>query len=267
MRWLARQWVDDTSFSDRALMFAHNVLGAFTYPETLELNIAERSEYGWPMWRQANVARRLGLQRVTAIEFGVAGGAGLLAMERHAHAIELELGVRIDVIGVDTGKGLPAPTDARDHPYAWSEGDFRMNPEALRARLNGARLILADVRDDLAVTVGAIEAPVAFIAFDLDLYTSTAAALNVLLCDVDRLMPRVVCYFDNCAGGPELAYTHYAGELLAIREFNARNERIKIDNGLGIRTVRPTPWSCKLFVAHLFDHPLYRARTVPSADL
>src|SRR4051794_26750192 len=43
-----------------------------------------RPQYLWPLIHSAHVARSLGIPKIAALEFGVAGGNGLLAMERAA---------------------------------------------------------------------------------------------------------------------------------------------------------------------------------------
>jgi len=51
------------------------------------------------------------------VEFGVAGGNGLVAMEDHAKAIERETAVRIRAVGFFSGGGLPAPQTYKDAPF------------------------------------------------------------------------------------------------------------------------------------------------------
>jgi len=64
----------------------------------------------------ARTAKGLGIDRVSVLEFGVAGGTGLLAMDAAAEGAESLLGVEIDVFRFDTGTGLPPPADRRDMP-------------------------------------------------------------------------------------------------------------------------------------------------------
>ena len=174
---------------------------------------------------------------ISVIEFGVAGGDGLLALEREAEAVEKELGVSIRVYGFDNGPaGLPAFIgDHRDHPDKWKPGDFPMDEPLLRSRL-GRRttLVLGNVEetvprffDDPSVP------PVGFIAFDLDLYSSTASALRILSMPGKRTLDHVALYFDDIEHSIS---HHFAGELLAIDEFNRANAQVKIDRWRGIRT-------------------------------
>jgi NCAIR mutase (PurE)-related protein len=61
-----------------------------------------RPQYSWSVLQAARSAANLGIERITVIEFGVAGGNGLLALERAAIAAESLLPVKIDVVGFDT---------------------------------------------------------------------------------------------------------------------------------------------------------------------
>lgn len=45
-------------------------------------------------------------------------------------------------------------------------------------------------------------APIGFIAFDLDYYSSTKAALQLLEQPHERFLPRVFCYFNDIVGPP-----------------------------------------------------------------
>ena len=71
-------------------------------------------------------------------------------------------------------------------------------------------------------------APIGFIAFDLDYYSSTRSALSLLAAPHNYLLPRVLCYFDDTVGDIDMAINEYTGELLAIREFNDCREDIKL---------------------------------------
>jgi hypothetical protein len=73
-------------------------------------------------------------------------------------------------------------------------------------------------------------------------------------------LPRVACYFDDIVGDIDCAYNEFTGELLAIKEFNAAHEHVKIAPVQGLRfhgRRLPQHWHDKIFVAHLFQHPDY----------
>jgi hypothetical protein len=104
-----------------------------------------------------------------------------------------------------------------------------MDQAALRAKLQSAKLVIGDV----AVTVkqwlrDSIESPLGFVAFDLDYYSSTKAALALLDGPESTHLPRVHCYFDDLAAGDQSCMNRYVGEYLAIDEFNAAHEDRKI---------------------------------------
>jgi hypothetical protein len=76
----------------------------------------------------ADQARREGHTVIAVIEFGVAEGRGLLALEAHAAAVERVTGIRIHVYGFDSGGGMPReqattaiiPTSGRPVTSAWT---------------------------------------------------------------------------------------------------------------------------------------------------
>ena len=93
---------------------------------------AVRSAYGWGVLQGAGLAHTLGVPRVSVCEFGVAGGRGLLALERIAARVSALSGVQVEVFGFDTGTGLTTAIDHRDVPNMLWEGRFPMDHEALR---------------------------------------------------------------------------------------------------------------------------------------
>lgn len=242
--------------------------GLFAYLTRLELGSVDYAWYGYPLLHAAWLAKKLGHSEIAAIEFGVAGGNGLVALERHAEWVRKETGVQVKVYGFDTGTGMPQPQDARDMPYLWQAGYFAMDEQKLRARLTHARLQLGEVKD----TVGNFFArenppPIGFISFDLDYYSSTVAALKILDGDAKYYLPRVACYFDDLAGGMMDAYSEFSGELLAIREFNDSHPDVKISTVPGLRLHGfnlPAQWQEKMYIAHRFSHADY---SKPIADV
>src|SRR5262245_18585238 len=87
------------------------------YIQRIRAGQVERPHYGYCMYEAARLASVLGHRKVSAIEFGVASGNGLLNMEAHANAIEKEIAdVTFEVYGFDLETGLPHSTDCRDAP-------------------------------------------------------------------------------------------------------------------------------------------------------
>ncbi len=218
-----------------------------------------RSNYAWGMVQSAFLASSLRLDRISVIEFGVAGGNGLIAMEHMAAWLEKHFGIRIDVYGFDGGQGLPRPVDWRDLPNLWPEGGYPMDEQVLRSRLQRAKLVVGMVDETVDGFLATDPAPIGFIAFDLDQYTSTTHAFKVLEADPRVLMPRIHCYFDDILG-----YTcgHHNGERLAITEFNETHPDRPISQIYGLRfslprKLREATWTEKMFMTHVVEHPLY----------
>lgn len=220
---------------------------------------ALRPSYTLGVLHGAHLARALGIPRVSVIEFGVAGGVGLISLERIADEVSRVLDVAIDVYGFDTGAGLPKPVDHRDLPNLYTEGGFPMDAEKLAARLRKARLVLGLIEDTIPKFLESRPAPVAFISFDLDYYSSTLHAFKVLEADTDVLLPRVHCYFDDIMG---FTCSEFTGERLAISEFNTGHPARKISPIYGLKHFLPRQylneqWVEMLYLAHMFDHPMY----------
>jgi hypothetical protein len=214
----------------------------------------DRPQYLCGMLAAADLAKRCGTDSIYVVEFGVARGKGLLAMQEYARSIEKETGVGLRVVGFDTGRGLP-PTgtgDYRDHPDQWAEGDYPMDETWLRARLiPGTELILGDVRETVPAFVGRQVCPLGFLAMDLDLYSSTKQALQILGLTNRKILRRAFLYFDDIC----LTENHrFAGERLAIEELNYESEFVKIDRWYALcnRIFRDHRWVQQMYVAHDF---------------
>jgi len=135
-----------------------------------------------------------------------------------------------------------------------------MDEMALRGQLRRAKLALGRVEETVPAFIANDHSPLAFASFDLDLYSATQSALQIFDSGFDRLLPRIVCYFDDIIG---LSYSDFNGERLAISEFNAAHDRRKISPLYGPRYLLPFdvsrgwPWPDMIYFAHFFDHPRY----------
>lgn len=240
-------------------------------PPQLLRDAVDFEQYVYGTIGAMELASRLGHTSVSLIELGVAGGNGLVELERLGSIVGLEYGVAPNVVGFDLGSGMPAPIDYRDSPYAWQEGFFRMDEELLRGRLSSAELLLGDVRESGRDFIERDPPPIGFISFDLDYYSSTLAAIETLLEDgsFQRYLPRVLCYFDDTVGPHAEMHSPFSGELLAISEFNDRHTARKIApiHGLRHKVGRcDGPWVEGMFVLHIFDHPNYCDYVFPEVD-
>jgi hypothetical protein len=218
-----------------------------------------RPHYLWGAIQSANLAKMLGFARISFVEFGVAGGNGLVVLERIAETVERFFGLKIDVHGFDVGEGLPRARDHRDLPNLWREGSYRMDRRKLEERLKTSHLHIGLVERTVEEFKTSNPSPVAFIAFDLDLYSSTVHAFKLLTGSHEALLPRIHCYFDDIMGK---TFSDFTGERLAIAEFNQSSEQRKISIIPGLRHFLQPPhrgsmWPDMMFMAHIFDHPTY----------
>lgn len=220
---------------------------------------AQRPPYVWGALQGAGLAKALGIQRISLIEFGVAYGTGALALERVSEALEPMLEIGIDIYGFDTGQGLPKPQDYRDCPNLWSEGYYPLDPQELAQRLRRTHLKLGLVETTVPEFLTWQPAPIAFISFDLDYYSSTAAALKLFEAADEQFLPRVFCYFDDIMG---FTFGDHNGQRLAITEFNAAHDGRKLSRVYGLHYFVPQlpgnpMWMDGFYLAHLFHHSLY----------
>jgi hypothetical protein len=209
-----------------------------------------RHHYAMGLAHAVRQAIHCGTPKITAIEFGVWAGVGLLELCDAAKYLMDEMGVEIQVYGFDSAVGLPRLEGFMDHPELWHTGAFKMpDPEVLRAKLPPfASLVIGDVGDTIPAFEKEVRsAPIGFISFDVDLYSSTKRALSVLKFGPTNYLPGVVCLFDDTH--TVLTHSDWCGEAAATREFNEYNTLRKIDR-------KPTFAIRNLAVCQIFDHPI-----------
>lgn len=270
-----RRWLDQVRLLNQplhmmAIAIAVRLFGSARARERFGL-LTTRPMYAYGLFRAADLARWCGLRGVTAVEFGVATGHGLRAMVEAADHVRRETDVEVRIAGFDTARGLPAPSDYRDHPELWSAGDFPMvQQNELRAHLAGrAELVLGDIAqtiDDFRTTLSP-KAPLGFVAIDVDFYSSTMSALRIFeAADPTLYLPAVSVYLDDVA---IFTANRWCGELAAIETFNNTHELRKFDVDRTLPGRRPYPhlsWYARMRVLHVLDHPK-RQRSEPPRGL
>jgi hypothetical protein len=147
-------------------------------------------------------------------------------MEKIAEGMEHMTELQIDVYGFDSVVGMPAPKDYRDQPNIGFAGQLPMKQTHLTHWLKPVKLYIGLVNKTLPTFISDKPTPVAFVSFDLDIYSSTRDALELFDADYESLLPRIICYFDDISGH---TYSEYTGERLAINEFNAQHGQRKLD--------------------------------------
>lgn len=222
-----------------------------------------RPQYAWGTILAAAQARALGHSTVAVLEFGVAGGRGLLALQDISAEVSAKIGVKCHVYGFDTGAGLPEVTDVRDLPQLYKRGDYRMDFSELKARLRPeTQLFLGNVSETIETFLATSHPRVGFVSVDLDLYTSTRDAMKLFrdAVPLTHCLPRVVCYLDDIMG---VTFCDLTGERLAINEYNeAHRPRRCVSPVYGLRYRLGWPhnrvqWPDMMFWAHFLDHPQY----------
>ena len=230
-----------------------------SYKVRVTAGVVDRPNYGYCVYNAALLAKRMGYKRISVLEFGVAGGNGLVNLEYHAGNVSKLLGIEIDIFGFDSGEGLPHPESYKDLPYQWKKGFFKMDVPKLQARLKKARLILGDLAQTSKDFFEKYDpAPVGAVIHDLDFYSSTVVGLKMFEADQKYYLPRTFCYFDDTVGTEMELYNDYTGERLAINEFNQAHDKIKL--GLPYHLLAKKfqqEWYHQIWICHFFNHSRY----------
>jgi len=233
-------------------------IGSFQF--RMKINALERMHYAYISYNAAKLAKKLNYDHISIIEYGVAGGRGLLILENYAKEIKKILGVQIDIFGFDLKSGLPKPEDYRDLPYHWKEGFYQMNETELRKKIQSSKLIIGDIKStSIDFFSENNPAPIGAIIHDFDFYSSTKIAMSMLNADTKFFLPRIYCYFDDIIGSETELYNDFTGERLAINEFNLQNKDIKLSPAYHLLARATETWHHQIWICHLFKHKKYNS--------
>ncbi len=217
-----------------------------------------RQSTAFGLLQAAEAAKREGVREVVAVEFGVAAGAGLINMCHLAERIGKATGIKFRVVGFDSGTGMPAPQDYRDHPDLYKAGDFPMGDSAaLRRSLPAfADLIVGPVEETARSFLSTLssQSRLGFVAIDVDYYSSTMAAFDVLRGGAEKYLRQVLIYLDDVQ---DFAHNPWMGELLAVADFNSQNEFRKIAPYTFLRERRlfkRAVWINQMYGLYVLDH-------------
>lgn len=238
-----------------------NLLSGFialfgSFRSKVAFDLIQRRPHAFGLLRAADYAGERGLDGLTVIEFGVANGEGLLNMCELGKRITDITGVNFDIVGFDTGQGLPSPKDFRDHPEYYSQGDFPLQDKEvlLRKLPNNARVVYGNIRDTVSGFLTEVRRPIGFISVDVNYYSSAMDALTIFDGPADLYLPMVIVNFDDIR---REGHNRYCGEYLAIEEFNAGHDFRKITkfNFLKQRRIfRNADWIEQMYHCQIFDH-------------
>lgn len=247
-----------------------NILSIFvalvgTFKQKVEFDLVIRQQNAFCLLKAAEFAKGIGAKSITAIEFGVASGAGLLNICEISKNVTRETGVNFNIFGFDTGQGMPAPHDYRDLPETLiKEGDFLMfdQEKLIKALPDNAKLIIGDIKETVPKFVKTLseDSPIGFISVDVDYYWPAKECLKVLLGEPEKYLPTTLVYLDDI-GFP--SSNPWVGELLAVNEFNEENNLRKIYPYPFLRPQRifkQPRWIEQIFLMHTLDHEFRSAK-------
>lgn len=188
-------------------------------------------------------------------------------MSEYKNEIEKIIDIKIDLVGFDTGKGMPRTNDYRDFPDKYHEGDFPMIDKDKIKALD-CEMVFGDLKKTIPSYKKKLtkNSPIGFFAMDVDIYSATKNALNLFKESPEFYLPFVFCYFDESSGRHH--FTKFAGELLAIDEFNNLNSHKfrKIDNDRGVwndhKLIPNQIWYDRSYILHVFDHKLRKKNEI-----
>lgn len=231
------------------------LFGSFRSKVYFDLVVRPHHAYG--LLAAADAAKAQGFSRFTAIECGVANGAGLLNMCRIGSQVTAATGIGIDFVGFDNASGMPLAVDYRDHPEYYQPGDFVMgNRSALVAALPAnARLVIGDVKETIPAFIAGHDtaSPLGFVSVDVDYYSSTVDCLALFVEAAEKYLMAVLVYLDDVQ---DLGHNRFAGEMLAVEEFNDANTLRKITPTNFLRERRlfkRAGWISQIYTLHVFD--------------
>ncbi|MEM7191770.1 MAG: hypothetical protein AAF405_02685 [Pseudomonadota bacterium] len=230
-----------------------------SYRSKVDFDLIVRQQYAFPILYAADLAKKYGYETVSLVEFGVAGGAGLMNMCHIAEQTTKSTGIKFRIFGFDTGTGMPPAIDYRDLPESFQAGDFPMDQDKLREALpDFAELVIGDIADTVPTFCSTLteEAPIGFVAVDVDYYSSAKKTLEILKGAPEHYLPIVPVYLDDIGVDGSNPWT---GELLAVNEFNQENALRKIAPFTLLRSQRifkNTPWIDRMYAGHIHDHAL-----------
>ncbi len=213
-------------------------------------------DYGRPWYRKIiydtfNEARLMNLSKITFIEFGVANGLGIDCIKKITNHIKNNYNFEFNIIGFDSG-GLPSLIDYRDNPSKWKSGFYKANDIEFKKNTKNTKIYIGDVKDTLNDFEKELKNMplIGGIIFDVNLYSSTIKCFEIFNFSEKYTLPRIHCYFDDCNTIESI------GERLAIKEYNEKNTRKKIEQNPLVKTLdKVNGWA--MYEFHNFEHPEY----------
>ena len=253
LKWIYQERLGEPIIYNLVSIFVF-LFGSFR--SKVKYDLVPREAYAYGILAAADYAIENNYKKIAIIEFGVAAGNGLLNMCYIADKVNKLTGVQFQILGFDTGVGMPPPIDYKDHPEKYFTGDFPPidSQKLVNSLPVNAKLILGNIGDSIKDFNKYCNCPIGFVSVDVDYYTSTTDCLKVFNLSSDNYLPYVFTYFDDVYN---IDHNEFCGELLAINEFNLENEHRKITKATLLnssRIFRRSPWTHQIYLTHIFDH-------------
>jgi hypothetical protein len=228
-----------------------------SYRKKIEYDLVPRQAYAFGLDQAFDIAKSEKIKKIFLIEFGVGSGAGLFNMAHIAEKLSKIFDIDYEVIGFDTGEGLPHPEDWRDHPEKFKEGDFSPLveitnlPKKTTIYYGDILTELPKFESDLKKQGGVI----GFIALDVDYYSSTKKCFEIYSLPWKYFLSITPLCFDDII---DIDHSDYCGPLLAIKEFNEHprfERKMAPMNRLRLSRIFKNPvWIEHMYYLHVFDH-------------
>ena len=189
-----------------------------------------RPHYETLIYESSKNAIKLGFKEINIIELGVAGGDGIRSLAKYKKKVEKIFDIKINIIGFDTGAGLPNITLKEDLPFFWKQGDYtNKNLNNLEKSSDSIKIYEGNISNTLEKFISENDVKIGLIIFDMDLYSSTKTFLKKIpeFSRKKLLLPRTFCYFDDLFVA-DYCLDDTNGEPLAIYEFNKTNVDLKL---------------------------------------
>lgn len=223
----------------------------------INYDLIPRQPYAFGINEAFKIAREENINKITLIEFGVASGAGLFNMSYIASKLSKIYNIDYQIVGFDSGKGMPEPIDYRDHPELYRKGDFpplKLKEAKLPPK---TRIVYGEIQDTLKEFNQEISnqtSKIGFVSIDVDYYSSTKKCLEIFKLDNENFLSKVPIYFDDI-NNPN--HNVFCGELLAIEEFNKEKIKRRICKMTQLRNWRifkNALYLDQMYFLHVFDH-------------
>lgn len=236
-------------------IFSFFVLIFGNYINKINFDLVPRQPYALGALLAFKQASLEGCKKICLIEFGVASGAGLFNLSNICEKLNKIYNIDYEIVGFDSGCGLPHPIDYRDHPEKYSFGDFPPHKLDYTCLPKKTKVILGPIDLTVKSFIDTFcNQKIGFVSFDLDFYSSSISAMDIFLSSEEKYLSKIPLYFDDISN---LDHNEYCGELLAIKEFNDNKDHLRkiciMRDLANKRIFKHAGYLNQMYYCHIFD--------------